>query len=202
MYVVKLFQRYLEKEMSNIFFYRASTGTGTATDLMEVFRDDVLPLINQIQVLPTVTNRLLQVQHLFDLEDFVDDSLTGGGGFGGVNAMPSFVALNYTLRLDTRAVRPGKKRFSGLPEEVISLGVIGDAGMLTKVNALRAQLGAVLVGVGASYTPCVVKRVLVEGGEGEEDTYRLPVTIGELVYGNVTTVLVNTTVTTQNSRKG
>lgn len=201
MYMVKLHQLYGEKDMSNVFFYRASTGTGTAQELLDAFTTDVLPAVNAIQENDVIDNRLLQVQHLFDLEDFVDDSITGGGVRAGGGSMPSFVAVNYTLRLNTRAVRPGKKRFSGIGEDYVTQGVIVDATYLGFIQALKGVLGDDIVGASATYRPCVVKRIFVPATEDTKEHYRLPEDVGELVYGDVQTVLVNTTVTTQNSRK-
>lgn len=201
MYQVILHQLYEQKEMSNVFFYRPATGTGTAQEVLDGFVTDVLPAINGIQENDVITNRLIQVLHLFDLADFVEDTVSGGGVRAGGGSMPSFVAVNYTLRVNTRAVRAGKKRFSGVGESYVQKGIVTDATYIGHLQALKTELGSELVGASATYKPCVVKRIFVEATPTAKAHYRLPEVVGELEYGDVTTVLVNLTCTTQNSRK-
>lgn len=116
--------------------------------------------------------------------------------------MPLHDAVNFTLRTNTRAVRPGKKRISGFVESKQSKGMIVDATFISALNTLRVQLATPSEGgSGAVYTPVIIKRVKETDEETGEVTYRLPATEGELVYGVVQTALVNLQVTTQRSRR-
>lgn len=202
MYMTVLAQQWDNRiNMTNVFFYRNSAGIGSAAGLNANFISNVLPKINAFQN-GSVANKLLRTIHLFDLEDFGESELSGDGDVAAGGSLPSVIAVNFTLRLDTRAVRPGKKRFSGLAEDSVTLNLITETTVLTALNTLRVQLGTVLnAGGGIEYTPCVVKRIEEVDPETGKSTYRLPVTESELVYGNVVTVLLNTTVTTQRSRR-
>lgn len=200
-YQVVFKQTFLGEAMGNTFFFRAPDEGASAEGLSLAFVQDMLSKINAFQHF-AVKNSLLRIINLNSLSDFWETTLTGQGAVSDASpTLPLFVAVNYTLRCNTRAVRPGKKRFSGLAQVAQNAGTFSDSGTLTAMNALRVALGQpVVVEPGTEYSPIVVKRVKVTDIETGEVTYRLPSTTGEVVYGDVTGVLLNTRVSHQSSR--
>ena len=205
--ILDLYQLVLTQTISgevtqNTFHYVAGEGDASAAKLAEAFIATVLPKINAIQGSTWVVNTLVRVIHLFDLSDFYESALTGTGDTeqGGGN-LPTHDAVNYTLRVNTRAIRPGKKRFGGLPMAGQQNGVFTGANYVGRLNTLRVQLGTNLTGSDTIvYQPVVVKRIReVDAGTGAV-TYRLPANAGEAVTGAVTTVLLNMNVSHQDTR--
>lgn len=189
------------KPQENVFFYDHTAGTGVAIDLAQTFENQILPLINAIQS-DAIVNNSLTIINLGDLADFIDYPLTDGGDYSG-ESLPPYAAVGYTMKLSTRAVRNGSKRFSGIVESVQSNGVITDATFITKQNALKSELALELTDVADTYLPVVIKRVKepVVGTVPLKYTYRLPTTDGELTVGEVVTVLTSVNLTHQVSRE-
>lgn len=186
----------------NNFFYERQTAGGSAADLIVAFQNAGL-LWDEWK-----TAQLSQIKHtrrtaicLGSLTDFAD-SIEADAGVGATGEMlPIHDAVNFTLRLDTRAVRPGSKRLSGLSEAHQSGGIVTDATYIGYLNDIVAGLSATLTGDDDSYKPVVVKRIY----EAPDLThprarYRLPETTGELVLGHVTGALVNLRISHQTSR--
>lgn len=203
-YQIDLVQRYgsAGEPMRNTFHYIGTGVTVNAEDVATAFQGTGGPLerLNDLQC-NFIKNDTLRVINLFSLTDFFDVNLSGTGDNVG-DPEPPFVAVNLTLKLNTRGIRPGSKRFAGLPEGAITNGVIVASGTITDLNELATALAAPL-----PYTldevanPIVVKRILVPADPPDHAAYyRLPTDSGELDYGEVVAVLVNLRASHQVSR--
>jgi len=187
--------------MKNVFHYVVEGAGGTAEELATKFKADVMPKITAWQS-SSVTNKSLKAFSLYVPADFTEESLTGTGSAGSTEYLPLHDAVNFTMKLNTRAIRAGKKRFSGLTEGDTSQGWVTNSVVITALNALRTQLGTSMTGSsGAVYRPCVVKRVQVTDPETGDITYRMPETVEETEWGGIVTVLLNLRITTQRSRR-
>lgn len=188
-------------DMKNVFHYVVEGAGGTAEELATNFKSDVMPKIVAWQS-SSVANKALKAFSLYVPADFTEESLTGTGTAGSTEYLPLHDAVNFTMKLNTRAIRAGKKRFSGLTEGDTSQGWVTNSVVITALNSLRTQLGTSLTGSsGAVYRPCVVKRVKETDAETGKVTYRMPATIEETVWGGVVTTLLNLRITTQRSRR-
>jgi len=188
-------------EMKNVFHYVVEGAGGTAEELATKFKADVIPKITAWQSSP-ITNQSLKVFSLYLPSDFTEEALTGVGGAGSTEYLPLHDAVNFTMKLNTRAIRPGKKRFSGLTEGDTSQGWVTNSVVITALNSLRTQIGTTMTGSsGALYRPCVVKRIKETDAETGKVSYRMPVTVEETVWGGILAVLLNLRVTTQRSRR-
>jgi len=76
--------------------------------------------------------------------------------------MPRFVSYSLSSVRVRGDVRQGTKRFGGVPESLVTNGVLS-GGAITNLNAVKGQLGDILVGsvsgVSTDFTPIIVKRV-------------------------------------------
>lgn len=202
-YLLRFKQRWGVSSISleNAFFYERTAGTPLAIGVAQMFEEQVLPNINAIQT-QFVKNVGVDVLNMGDPTDFVYYPLTGEGTISG-QTLPPQSAVSYTLKLNTRAVRPGGKRFSGVPEAVQSDGEIQDAGYITAMNVLRVQLYGELIDSENTLKPVVLKRIkeAVAGTVPTRYTYRLPTVLDPLVVGDVLTATVGIRVGNQVSRK-
>lgn len=188
------------EEFHNIYFYFDEDGIGTAEGLVGSFFEDVLPFVLDLQTNFARTERIVAYS-LGDLDNYWEAIYSGVvGTFSMGDGFPMHDAVNLTLRLNTRAVRPGSKRISGIPEASATNGVFTDSGWLSNLNLLRNALKDTLDdGATANvFAPVVVKRV--REGSAPNYTYRLPETDGEAQIGYVTGVLYNARVSHQVSR--
>jgi len=186
--------------VQNDYFYRVDTGVPSALNIAQAFIEDIQPLVVGWLCNNLVFNRV-KVINLGDLTDFYDATVTGTGEVTA-NMLPPANAVNITMRTDTRAVRPGSKRYSGIGVTAATDGVITDATVIGLINELATALASPIgydTEPEAMYKPIVVKRVF-DAEIGEEGGYRLPKTDGELVFGNVTGALWNTKVSHQDTR--
>jgi hypothetical protein len=165
------------------------------------FVDAYIPAINQIQGNQLV-NISLDVINMGDPSDFESPAVSGNGAYNE-QCLPAYAAVGYTLKVDTRAVRKGSKRFSGVPESVQVDGKITDATYQGYMETLRILLQQELVSAGDTWLPVIVKRVktAVSGTTPVQYTYRLPTTDGELTLGEVVVALTSNTLSHQVSRK-
>lgn len=189
------------RPMENVFFYDHTAGVGDAFTLATDFVTTILPLINAIQG-ATVKNVDVNVVNLGDLGDFSSPITTGSGAIGG-ESLPPFAAIGYTLKVNTRAVRKGSKRFSGVPEAVQAQGLIIDATYKAAMEALRVAMQLELVSAADTWLPVVIKRVktAVVGTVPTKYTYRLPTIDAELVVGEIVVALTSFNVSHQVSRE-
>lgn len=188
------------KPMNNVFFYDHTAGSGDAQLLAETFELVQLPKINAMQW-DGVRNISLDVVNLGDFGDFVSWPIEGTGDTS-TDSLPPASAINFTMKLNTRAVRKGSKRISGIPESVQSNGRVLDAGYLALMETFRLSLYAELVNDLDTFLPIVVKRVreAVPGTTPVQYTYRLPISDLELVIGEVVTATTTPIISHQVSR--
>lgn len=201
-YQLTLKQTLFGRIIQNVFFYQRTAPEGTAAVLVDSWIEFILPNILDVQS-ASVQNVSVSAINLGDLGDFVDVPNDEVGNYGEVDTLPAFNAVGFSLRLDTRAVRPGSKRFAGVPEEASLNGVLVLPGYLAVVESLRQTLLEPAGVVGDTYIPIVVKRIKEEvvGTVPTKYNYRLPTTGDPLVVGTVVNVLTNRNVTSQTSRK-
>lgn len=201
-YEVVFKQKFLGEVMGNVFHYRSDDESATAQDLRLAFIEDMMPKINGIQH-AGADNYLLQVKNLTDLGDFDEASLTGEGARPDSEAaLPLYCAVNFTMRANSRLVRPGKKRISGLCTLAQNAGTITRTTEITAMEALRVALFANLQhgSSGIIFKPIIIKRVKETDIETGEVTYRMPRTGLEIQYADVVTALSNLRLTTQDTR--
>lgn len=196
-------QRFPTGELiENVYFYNNSGEDGDAEDLAAAFNLDVVSFIRPMQS-QFVSHTEIIVQSLGSPADFAALALTGADGDYSEDALSAFTAVNFTLRPNTRAIRPGSKRIGGLPDNAgtYTNGVITASPMLTLLEALRTALKTSIDATGPDYFPVLVKRIFVPADEPEHGAYyRLPISDGELVTADIVNTLVNTTLTHQTSR--
>jgi len=193
-------QTFSDEEMMSNYFFNKTAGSGTAGDLAAAFIDTFVPAISAFTV-SAVINKLIRVINLGDLTDFVETVDVTAGALAD-QPLPIFSAVGYTLKLDTRAVRPGSKRISGLSENSGQGGVITDVATFALVNALRELMFAPLTDGSSTWQQVVLKRVRedVVGTVPLQHTYRLPETDDELIFGSVVECLTSPNLSHQVSR--
>lgn len=204
LYQLRLFGHIDQYPMENIFFYNHISGEGFATDLALAFESDVLNNIIPLQVANALWEGI-QCYNMGDYSDFVNLPLATSGSYGDVPREPVFVAVGYSLKLNTRAIRQGSKRFSGIPSEVSNEEIITSAGYLASMEALRLALLANVTGSGDVWEPTVIKRVKtpVAGTVPLKYRYNLPVPPATTAdTGKVVAVTTSSVLTSQVSRKG
>lgn len=183
------------EQILNVYFYERVGVTGDASDLIATFVSDMLSAVKGVQS-SALVHYLARVENLGDVGDF--DEFTAAGDVGDLTAplRNEWDAYAFTLRPSTRDVRPGSKRIGGVAENDAGYtnGVVTDAAILTLLQTVRTQLGAILSGTLDTYIPVIIKRVLVAGN------YRLPVNDAELMSIPVSQVLLNPKITHQTSR--
>jgi len=186
----------------NVWFFEKLDPAGTAEDCIDAFLTTLMPSIRAIQA-QSVQHVELNCQSLGDLADFATRSVTLAGLAGNTDVMPAFVAVGYTLKPATRAVRPGSKRFIGVLEAVVTNGKITEPTFVAAVEALRVKLDDNIVGTLSEYQPVIVKRIktAVPDTQPQKYKYTLPKAGDPLVLGLIKQALSNPDVTHQDSRE-
>lgn len=202
MYQINLKGHINEQNVENNFFFEHVTGTGNATDLALNFETDVLASLLPILV-PDCVYTLLQCYNMGDYSDFVNLPLASAGSYASPTREPMFVAVGYTFVLDTRAVKAGSKRFSGIPSDISNEDTITSAEYLALMETLRLALVANVTSGADVWRPIVVKRTktLVVGTVPPKYRYNLPVPPADATIGHVVQVLTSPALTSQVSRK-
>lgn len=191
-----------ESMLTNFFFQRG-IGATNAEALFNAFKaaGSYLPKINTVQA-SHVKNVSARVINLGDPSDFYEAELTGAG-VGNADPLPAYAAYGFTLKLNTRAIRPGSRRLPGVVEDATTLGIVTSTVVVNGLNDLaNAFKTALPFGGAASYVPVVVKRVEydVPNTTPQRTAYRIPQGEDPVVVGNIVAVLVNLKVTHQVSR--
>lgn len=202
LYMIVHKQTYVGRKLENVYFYEKADPDLTAVDMNLAFQAEVIPAILDIQGL-VVKHTELATINLGNLADNNNLVLNYEGQFGDVDCLPAFNAVNFTLKPVSRVVRPGSKRFTGIPESVAAYGVITDAGYIADLNVLRTILGDPIDNAGEIFNPVIVKRIkeAVPDTDPVQYTYRLP-TIGDTpVYSQLGACLLALNVSSQVSRK-
>lgn len=189
------------KPMNNVFFYSHTAGDGDWADLAASFGTAFMPALNNLQC-AIVKNQSIDVVNLGVPTDFGFLPVVGAG-LNVAEALPPFAALSYTMKVNTRAVRKGSKRFSGIPESVQVDGKIVDPPYQGNIDTMRIFLQQELVSADDTWLPVIVKRIKepVIGTVPLKYTYRLPAVGDTLVLGEVVVVLTTFDVKHQVSRE-
>lgn len=202
LYVLDLQQRFGQQEIHNIFTFEG-LDTHSAVELNAAFQEDLLPKIVAIQS-NQIANVGLNTICLGNLGDNSFVALTGGGSFADGPMLPLHDAINFTLKPASRVVRPGSKRFSGIPKLVDVNGDVSDSTYVGNLNTLKTALDSNISDDDISfYAPVVIKRVKydVPGSDPVRTAYRFP-KIGETpVYSQLAGVLLNLHISHQVSRQ-
>jgi hypothetical protein len=183
------------EEVQNVYFYQRGSSAGTAADLEQEWESTVRAAVLGVQS-NVFVHFLTRVVSLGNVADFNENSDAGIVGLREAGVRNEWDAFSYTLRPETRAVRPGHKRIGGVPEgdSLYTNGVVTDSSMLILMHAVRTAFATVLSSDDDEYTPVIVKRQLVGGN------YRLPITDEELVAVPIVIALLNNKITHQTSR--
>ena len=200
-YMLRDVQTCLGEQVLNVFFYQDLLLASTAQNVVESYIADVLPLVLPLQV-DAVTHVKIDAVNLADAGNFYESIITTVGGSAG-DGLPAHSALGFSLRLNSRLLRPGSKRICGVPEGAQVDGAIIPGSYLDAMEDYRLQMSAILLsGVVATFQPVVVKRVPYEVPDSAppRTAYRLPESDGEFVFGNVVGCLTSTHITHQVSR--
>lgn len=199
-YEVRDFQLLSNEEILNVYHYMGEGGAHTAAEMGTLFRTQILPSLVNLQS-NAVQHRRLQIINLGDLTSF-DETATVVTGVRTGERLPAHDAWSFTLRLDTRAVRPGSKRVAGISELDVGNGEPASTDYITLLELYRDKLPLVLsVDLPApNYVPIVVKRIAIPATPTTKAGYRLPRTDVELVFGRVRAALVNFKISHQTSR--
>lgn len=200
-YVVDHVQSFLGEALHNMYTFERST-TGTAVDLINAFREDMLPLILQLQV-DDVRTETIKAYSLGNLSDLDEQTVDETGANVGVDMLPIFNAINFSLKPVGRTVRPGSKRISGVPETVATNGTITDSTYLTAMETFRLELSEPISDDDVTFwNPVIVKRVkyAVPDSDPERFAYRYPMAGDTLVFAALRTVVINRKVSHQVSR--
>lgn len=189
------------KFLESVYFFDHTAGAGNWADLAASFGTVYGAAVNDLQT-NNVNNYSIDVINLGDLGDFGFLPQLGVGDYVA-ESLPPHSALNFTMKVNTRAVRKGSKRISGIPETVQNGGHIGDATYLGRMEDFRLILQTELVSAGDTWLPVVVKRVktAVVGTVPLQYTYRLPETDAELVVGEIVVALTTSNISHQVSRE-
>lgn len=176
----------------NVFWYKASSTSGTALDLCENWVTDVAPAIADIISSDTL---LLEIEsyNLVDDTDFASMSVTLAGTRPGVS-MNAWDSWGFRYLRPQRGMHNGSKRFGSVAIADVANGV-GDPTIVGLCAALAVVLESTFPNPGlVFYSPCVVKTVEVPNSTGDGTHYE-PDTL--LVCTDVSF----TGLTTQNTRK-
>lgn len=189
------------QEMESVFFFNHTAGDGVAEDLGLSFGTAIGAAINAVQT-GVMKNYSIDVINLGDLGDFASLPWLGTGSISG-DTLPPTVALSFTFKVNTRAVRKGSKRVSGVPEAAVLQGIITDADYKADIEALRLVMQQEIVSADDTWLPVVVKRIKepVVGTVPLRYTYRLPTVGDPLTLGEVVVVLTSDIVKHQVSRQ-
>lgn len=194
------------EEVQTNWFYRAVDAGGTAEALHAAWGDPagMLGLYCDTQT-QFMKNKLIRVINLFSLTDFYEEGINGGGGFTG-DTLPAFATMRYSLKLNTRGIKPGSKRVPGVPESVQVDGVITNETEIANMNLLANGMAQNIGGIDdvPEFEPVVVKRIKTlvpaDGDKPAYYKYSLPDNSEDLNYGKVVAALANTRVGHQVSR--
>lgn len=200
-YMLRDVQTFNGEKVLNVYFYQDLLLAATAETLVDAWVAGVQPKVLDIQDV-IVRHILVDAVNLADPANFFEFAQDVGGEYDG-DALPPHCAVSYGLRLNSRALRPGSKRYTGIPEAVQVNGTITNSTYITQMEALRVQQSDILLsGVLSTFQPIVVKRVpyTPEGSPEGHIAYRLPEDDGEFVFGNVIEALTTTHVSHQVSR--
>lgn len=200
-YMLRDFQTYEGEEILNVYFFQDLLLASIAQNLVEAYETGFLPKVKAIQT-SNVVHVKLDAVNLADPSNFYEKVIAVAGDTTS-DPLPAHDAVNYSLRINSRSLRPGSKRYCGVAEEYTTKNLITNAGYIALLETLRVQQSDILLsGVVETFQPIVVKRVKYNPDPLQPDkfAYRLPEDDGEYVFGDVVDSLLNLKVSHQVSR--
>lgn len=200
-YMLRDVQTSQNEEILNVYFYQDLLLASTAENVVTAFIAGVLPKVRPIQT--TVLHHVkVDAVNLADPANFYEEIIDLAGTNTG-DPLPAHSAVNFSLRINSRALRPGSKRYCSIPEGAVDGNDINNSTYLALLETLRVQQSAILLsGVVATFQPIVIKRVpyTPTGSPMGHIAYRLPTTDAEFVFGNVVDALTSRRISHQVSR--
>src|SRR6185436_9174776 len=94
-----------------VFYYDHTAGDGVSSDLATSWGTAIGTAMNDIQD-NIMKNYSIDIINLGNPADFASVPWLGTGAIDG-QVLPPFNAINYTMKVNTRAVKKGSKRISG-----------------------------------------------------------------------------------------
>lgn len=200
-YVLDMKQSFNNEPIHNIFTFER-LGEGTAVELINAFQADIYPAISAVQC-EQITTDFIKAYSLGNLGDLSEETVSDEGNIEGADMLPVFNAVNFSLKPTGRAVRPGSKRFAGIPESVVTDGQITDSAYIAGLNGIRTAFGLeISVDETNFWRMVIVKRIkyLPEDNPPDKFAYRFPEEGDPLVYAPLRNVTLNLKVSHQTSR--
>ena len=165
-----------------------------AQSIAEAFNDDIVPLVAACQS-DTVLHERVAVEQLGSLTDYYELATTVTTGDLTGESLPVFNALRLDYVRASKETRSGSKRIAGLIETWVSGDFLTATGA-TERAALASALGDMLtVGI------FTVEPVILGIRYVPDTDPKIPLPVSEWVYNPISGVVVNSEITTQNSRK-
>lgn len=175
----------------NVFSYEQTNGVGDATTLLNTFAVSVMDDILSIQS-SAITNVQISCINLDNLSDY--DTLPDGspGSASAGDTLPPYATWTFRYVRATRAVKDGRKAFSGIPETNQINGIALGTYLGTLDNVATA-LGQTLteISTGSSWEPRIWRR---------PGTYKSGVVAAPGLFYPIAGV-VYSSISTQNTRK-
>lgn len=156
-YRVVVDQQYLGQEMLNVFYYQHTAGTGTdqAANLADIFQDNMLQEMSNLQLDTVEYDSISVVNGMRNTDQFVLASPTPAGGdldSATLINSPSDLAVGFRSNRNGMGTRYSYKRFGGVPLSYVAgngWSSLYDSALLS----MAAELGTVLTQSGNSFTP-------------------------------------------------
>lgn len=173
----------------NVYHYERSSGGGNAQDLIDSFKQDVLPAVVAIQS-ADVTHIQLVANNFDNFADFaIETLLSANVGGEGTDSLPTFCGWTFRYVRSTRGNHNGRKTLVGVAEGDVTDGV-AVGGLTSGLNACAAAMAASIgAGVG-TYVPRIMRA---------PNTVKPTFTNARAFFAIAGVVYVN--VSSQNSRK-
>lgn len=177
---------YLGEEMSNVWHYRHTAGSGTNFNLFTAFNENVLVDLLPIQSngVEYLTAEVLNYDNPGDFGEYSYPSTVVGTRAG--EQAPPFQSWGFRLNRTSRITRNGQKRIGGLSESDTQDGV-ASSGVLTPLDNAAIAMGESITDSVDTFEPVIVRL--------SETAPIIPTVVNAISEG------VYVRVTTQNSRK-
>lgn len=187
-------QTYLGQKCQNVFWYFKNVAPNSidALDVANAFHDAVLSDWETLTHEDWDTDTI-EVIEVTSLENFTEITSAIGPGVKTGNALASTIALGIKMVRTTRETRSGWKRLVGLAQSDLAENDWA-SGTQTQASSLADEFSADLSVAGTTIFPCLVRQTK------DPDTKEL-LDPDEWIYNLVSTAIVKSEVTTQNSRK-
>lgn len=187
------------EEMINVFHFEHLEATGGAFDLITRIINQWITANWDTLVSLGVSFIEIAARNLFNPSDAALAPV-GVAGTAVGEEMPVHDAIQVTFETDDPSFRQGRKSFGGITEGYGNAGILSAGTASAWQDFVDAELTQPLIGTpNERYQYVIVKRVKESDGQGGF-TYRLPENVGEAVFSQVISGVVNPFMRTQVSR--